>query len=145
VDAISGRQQDEEMFFVFTSYLFPATIYRYDFSTATIAVFRKPEVDFDPAPYETRQLFAASRDGTRVPVFVTHKRDIRFDGSNPTVLYGYGGFGNSINPFFSVSVVKWLEMGGIFAVANIRGGGEYGQSWHQAATRETGRTPSMTS
>ena len=136
VDSISGRQQDSEMFFVFTSYLFPTTIYRYDFATGAASVFRKPEINFDPSPYETRQLFATSKDGTRIPVLVTAKKGLPLDGSNPTILYGYGGFGVNINPFFSVAVVKWLEMGGIFAVANIRGGGEYGEAWHQAGMRE---------
>ncbi len=136
VDSISGRQEDREMFFIFTSYLFPATIYRYDFASGVTSVFRKPQIDFDHSSYETEQLFATSKDGTPIPVFVTHRKDLVRDGSNPAILYGYGGFGNSINPFFSVAVMNWLEMGGVFAVANIRGGGEYGESWHQAGMRE---------
>jgi len=140
VSSLSGRQFDTEMFFRFTSFLFPPTIYRYDFLTDSLTVFRKPEIDFNPSPYETRQLFYTSKDGTRVPIFLTYKKGIKLDGSNPALLYAYGGFGNSETPYFSVPRIIWLEHGGIFALANIRGGGEYGEDWHRAAIREKRQT-----
>jgi prolyl oligopeptidase len=136
VSELSGRQFGTEMFFTFTSFLFPTTIYRYDFQTDQATVFRKPEVDFDPAPYETQQLFYTSKDGTGVPIFLTHKKGVVLDGNNPTLLYAYGGFGNSVKPYFSPARLVWLEQGGIYAVANIRGGGEYGEDWHRAAMHE---------
>ncbi|MHC4571560.1 MAG: prolyl oligopeptidase family serine peptidase [Planctomycetota bacterium] len=132
VTALSGKQFDTEMFFSFTSFLLPRTIYRYDFTTNDLSIFRKPQIDFDPSPYETRQVFYHSKDGTRIPMFITHRKDITLDGSNPTLLYGYGGFNISIKPRFSISTIAWLEQGGIYAVANLRGGTEYGESWHQA-------------
>jgi prolyl oligopeptidase len=132
----SGERGDMETFFGFTAFTFPATIYRHDFRTGKSEVFRKPELDFDPALYETRQVFAASKDGTRVPVFLVHRKGIALDGNNPTYLYGYGGFGVSLTPSFSTGNVAWLEMGGVLAVAVLRGGGEYGEEWHQAGTKE---------
>jgi len=132
VYGISGNQFDTEMFFSFASFLFPKTIYRYDFTTDQPAVFRKPQIDFEPSAYETRQLFYESRDSTRVPMFITYKKPLRLNGKNPTLLTGYGGFAIANNPYFSVSSVVWLEQGGIYAVANIRGGGEYGETWHKA-------------
>jgi len=136
VSGLSGNQFDTEMFLTFTSFLFPPTIYRYDIKTAQLAVFRKPEIDFDPSPYETHQFFYASKDGTRVPIFIVHKKGLALDGGNPTLLYAYGGFSHSITPYFSVGRIIWLEHGGIYAVANIRGGGEYGEDWHRAAMKE---------
>ncbi len=136
ISDLSGNQFDSEMFFTFTSFLFPPTIYRYDIKTDQLSVFRKPEIDFDPSPYETRQLFYASKDGTRVPMFVVHKKGLKLDGSNPTLLYAYGGFGNSTTPYFSTGRIIWLEKGGVYAIANIRGGGEFGEDWHRAAVRE---------
>ncbi len=132
VRGIRGRPQDDEMFYAFTSFLHPPTIFRYDFTTTTTSVFKSPDVDFDPSAYETRQVFYTSRDGTRVPMFLTHRTDIQLDGSNPTYLYGYGGFNISLTPSFSVSNLVWLERGGVYAVANLRGGGEYGEVWHRA-------------
>ncbi|MCK4293535.1 MAG: S9 family peptidase [Planctomycetes bacterium] len=132
VRGVSGKQNDTEMFFSFTSYLFPGTSYRYDFKTQKLTVFQRPKIDFDPAKYETKQVFCRSKDGTRVPIFITHSRDLELNGDNPTLLYGYGGFNIDIKPSFSVSVVNWLENGGAYAVANMRGGGEYGEAWHQA-------------
>ena len=132
VGSLSGRQDDTEMFFSFTSFLFPSTNYRYDFQTNKLEVFQKPKIDFDPSGYQTRQVFCYSKDGARVPIFITHKKGLVFDGSNPTLLYGYGGFNISIKPRFSVSTLVWLEHGGVYAVANMRGGGEYGEAWHQA-------------
>ena len=130
-----GKRTDQETFYGFSSYTAPGSIYRYDLTTHSNAVFRAPKVDFQPADYETRQIFYASKDGTRVPMFITHKKGIRRDGQNPTLLYGYGGFGISITPAFSVANLVWMEMGGVYAVANLRGGGEYGEEWHQAGMK----------
>ena len=132
VSGLSGKQYDTEMFFSFTSFLFPTTSYRYDFLTQQVAIVHKPKIDFDPLHYQTRQIFYHSKDGTRIPMFITHKKGLRLNGSNPTLLYGYGGFDISLKPYFSVSTLTWLEHGGVYAVANLRGGGEYGQAWHQA-------------
>lgn len=132
VSGLSGRQGDTEMFFSFTSFLFPAASYRYDFPAGELSIVKKPEIDFDPSGYETRQVFYRSKDGTRIPVFIIHRKNISLDGNNPTLLYGYGGFNISIRPAFSVSAIVWLEQGGVYAVANLRGGGEYGEDWHQA-------------
>ena len=132
VGSISGERADREMFYSFTSYLFPTTIYRYDFASAAATVFRAPKIDFDTGPYLTEQVFFQSRDGTRVPMFITRRRDLERDGSAPTYLTAYGGFNISTPPAFSVSNLVWLEMGGILAMPNLRGGGEYGEEWHQA-------------
>ena len=132
VGSISGERTDREMFYSFTSFLFPTTIYRYDFATATSTVFREPKIDFDTGPYVTEQVFFQSRDGTRVPMFITRRRDLERDASAPTYLTAYGGFNISTPPAFSVSNLVWLEMGGILAMPNLRGGGEYGEEWHQA-------------
>jgi len=136
VASISGERKDDQMFYAFTSFLYPTTIFRYDFTAGTSSVFKAPAIDFDPSGYETSQLFYASKDGTRVPMFVTHKKGITLDGSNPTYLYGYGGFDISLTPSFSVSLLAWLELGGVYAVPNLRGGGEYGEEWHQAGMHE---------
>jgi prolyl oligopeptidase len=128
---ISGERKDKEMFFGFTSYVYPTTAYRYDFEKNKLSVFRESEIDFDPSPYATEQVFFKSKDGTRVPMFVTYKKGMKKDGQNPTWLYGYGGFNISMTPYFSISRLLWLEMGGIYVVANIRGGEEYGEKWHE--------------
>ncbi|HLG93265.1 MAG TPA: prolyl oligopeptidase family serine peptidase, partial [candidate division Zixibacteria bacterium] len=133
---ISGRPEDTEMFFNFTSFLYPPTAFRYDFKRGELSVFRKPEVDFDPTAFETKQVFYQSKDGTKVPMFITHKKGLKLDGTNPALLYGYGGFNNSVTPTFSVSRVIWMEAGGVYAVANLRGGDEYGEDWHQAGMLE---------
>ncbi len=130
-----GKRADTEMFYSFTSYTAPTAIYHYDFSSGFSSPFRVPKVDFNPADYETKQIFYASKDGTRVPMFITHKKGVKPDGQNSTLLYGYGGFDISITPAFSVANLVWMEMGGVYAVANIRGGGEYGESWHLAGTK----------
>jgi prolyl oligopeptidase len=132
VGGLSGKQHDTEMFFSFTSFLFPTTSYRYDFITDELTVLHKPEIDLETSGYETKQVFYRSKDGTRIPMFITHKKGLKLDGNNPTLLYGYGGFNISLKPSFSVSVLIWLEQGGVYAVANLRGGGEYGEEWHQA-------------
>jgi len=130
-----GRAIDKETFYSFTSFTAPGTIYRLDLASGKSAVFREPKVDFQPGDYETKQVFAKSKDGTRVPIFLTHKRGLKLDGTNPTILYGYGGFNISLTPSFGVSNLVWMEMGGVFAMANLRGGGEYGEEWHQAGVK----------
>jgi prolyl oligopeptidase len=130
-----GKRGDTETFYAFSGYTTPSTVYRYDLVADKSSVFRKPHVDFDPDDYETRQVFYNSKDGTRVPMFVTSRKGMKLDGTNPTYLYGYGGFDISETPGFSVSNLVWMEMGGVFAVANIRGGGEYGEEWHLAGTK----------
>ncbi|MFQ5413058.1 MAG: prolyl oligopeptidase family protein [Phycisphaerae bacterium] len=125
-----GRRDHTETFYAFTSYTTPSTVYRYDMVTGKSTVFRKPRVDFASDRYVTRQVFYRSKDGTSIPMFITHKRGLLRNRNNPTLLYGYGGFNIAITPSFSVTMATWLEMGGVYAVANIRGGGEYGQAWH---------------
>jgi prolyl oligopeptidase len=128
---LSGKREDEEMFFGFTSYVYPTTAFRYDFDEDELSVFRASEIDFDASKYTTEQFFFKSKDGTRVPMFVTYKKGLKKDGRNPCWLYGYGGFNISLTPYFSASRLLWLEMGGVYVVANIRGGEEYGEEWHQ--------------
>src|SRR3989440_8254472 len=136
VGSITGERRAAEMFYAFTSFLYPTTIFRYDFKTGTSSVFKAPQIDFDPSGYETQQVFYTSKDGTRVPMFITHRKGLKLDGSNPTYLYGYGGFNISLTPSFSVAMLVWLEMGGVYAVPNLRGGGEYGEEWHQGGMHE---------
>ncbi|HUY35543.1 MAG TPA: prolyl oligopeptidase family serine peptidase [Pirellulales bacterium] len=131
-----GRRDDKETFYSFTSFTEPTTIYRYDVAAAESAVFRRPKVDFDPDDYETSQVFYSSKDGTRVPMFITRRKGLKLDGTNPTYLYAYGGFDISLTPGFSIGRVAWLEMGGVFAMPNLRGGGEYGRDWHEAGMKE---------
>jgi prolyl oligopeptidase len=126
-----GRSDDKQTFYYFTSFAYPTTIFRFDLETDESEVFRAPHVDFDPTAFATEQIFATSKDGTRVPIFVTRKKDVPLDGRQPTILYGYGGFDISLTPSFSVSNLVWLEGGGVYAVANLRGGGEYGRTWHE--------------
>lgn len=132
IAGISGRREDDAFFYAFTSFAYPTTIYRYDVEAGQSTVFRAPEIDFDPEDYAVEQVFYPSKDGTRIPMFIVHKKGLARDGQNPTYLYGYGGFDVSLTPAFSVSNLAWLELGGIYAVANLRGGGEYGQAWHEA-------------
>ena len=130
-----GKRKDKETFYAYTSFISPTTVYRYDPVAAKSSVFRQPKVDFDPSRYETKQVFYNSKDGTRVPMFLTYKKGIKLDGQNPTLLYAYGGFDISLTPNFSVPNVVWLEMGGVYAQPNLRGGGEYGEEWHQAGMK----------
>lgn len=130
-----GEMKDKEVFYTFTSITFPPTIYRYDIATGKSSIFRKPEVKFNPEEYVTEQVFYPSKDGTKVPMFVTYKKGTVMNGKNPTILYGYGGFNISSNPSFSPSRITWLEQGGIFCIANLRGGSEYGEKWHEAGMR----------
>ena len=136
IAGITGEPDDTEMFFAFTSFVYPTIIYRYDFVTKKLEPFRQSEIDFDPSDYETEQVFYASKDGTKVSMFLTHRRDVELNGENPTLLYGYGGFNISMTPSFSVSRLVWLERGGIYAQANLRGGSEYGEEWHRAGMLE---------
>ena len=133
---LSGRQQDEELFFDFHSFLHPPTIYRYSLERRELFVRHRPEVDFDPHGYTTEQFFYRSKDGTQVPMFLIHKRGLERDGDNPTLLYGYGGFAVNVLPTFSTQWLIWLEMGGVVAIANLRGGNEYGEAWHHAGMLE---------
>lgn len=134
--ALNAERDDDEIFYSFTSFLYPTTSYVYDLERGQSRQLDAPQLDFSPKSYETRQVFVTSKDGTRVPVFLTHKKGVKADGQNPTLLYGYGGFNISQTPSFSVSRLAWLELGGILAVANLRGGGEYGKTWHEAGTLE---------
>ena len=134
VASLTGRREDDEMFFAFESFVYPTTIYRYDFETGETTVFRSPEIAFDGGAFVTEQVFYESKDKTKIPMFVTHRRGLELDGGNPTYLYGYGGFNISLRPRFSVSNLVWLERGGVYAQVNLRGGGEYGEDWHQAGT-----------
>jgi prolyl oligopeptidase len=135
VSGFTGKRKDKETFYSFTSFTTPTTIYRYDMTTGRSAVFRQPKVDFNPNDYETKQVFYKSKDGTRVPMFITHRKGLRLDGNNPTYLYGYGGFDVSMTPSFSVAHLVWMEMGGVYAMANLRGGNEYGEEWHKAGMK----------
>lgn len=130
-----GDREDFETFYQFSSFAAPPSIYRYDLLTGGSKLMRRAEVDFDPEDYEVKQVFYESKDGTRVPMFIAHKKGIELDGNNPTLLYGYGGFAISLTPSFSVSRLAWMEMGGVFAMPNLRGGAEYGEDWHQAGTK----------
>ncbi len=131
----SGRRDQTETFYSFSSFNRPAEIYRYELTSGESQQIRSADVDFDPDDFEVKQIFYTSKDGTRVPMFIAHKKGIALDGSNPTLLYGYGGFNISLTPGFSISRLQWMEMGGVFAMANLRGGGEYGKNWHQAGTK----------
>ena len=126
-----GEKDDKFVFYTFTSFTFPPTIYRYDIATRKSTIFRAPEVDFNPADYETEQVFYTSKDGTKVPMFLTYRKGLKLDGTNPTLLYGYGGFNVSLPPAFSPFRIPFLEQGGVYAQANLRGGSEYGEKWHE--------------
>jgi prolyl oligopeptidase len=131
----AGKRSDTETFYTFTSFATPPTIYRYDLVAGQSSVFRKAKVKFNPDEFEVKQVFYASKDGTKVPMFLTYRKGTKLDGSNPTLLYGYGGFAIPMTPAFAVSRVAWMEMGGVYAVANLRGGSEYGEDWHLAGTK----------
>jgi len=130
-----GEKDSKFVFYTFTSFTFPPTVYRYDIATRQSTVFRQPEVDFKPTDYETKQAFFTSKDGTRVPMFITYRKGLKLDGTNPTMLYGYGGFNISLPPAFSALLIPLLEQGGVFAQVNLRGGGEYGEKWHEAGMK----------
>jgi prolyl oligopeptidase len=130
-----GRKDSKFVFYTFSTFNIPPTIYRYDIKTRKTSIFRTPEVKFNPSEYEVKQVFYPSKDGTRVPMFITHKKGLKMDGTNPTLLTGYGGFNISSNPGFSPLVIGFMEQGGIYCLANMRGGSEYGEKWHEAGMR----------
>ena len=130
-----GKAKDKELYFSFTNYVTPGTTYTFFPDSGKSSVYVKPKVDFVSENYESKQVFFTSKDGTKVPMIITHKKGLQLNGKNPTILYGYGGFNVSLTPSFSIANAVWLEMGGIYAVANMRGGGEYGKKWHDAGTK----------
>jgi prolyl oligopeptidase len=130
-----GKREDKDTFYSFTSFTEPGAIYRLDLASGQSSVWRKPKVNFDGDAYETKQVFVKSKDGTKVPMFIVHKKGLKPEGNHPTILYGYGGFNISLTPAFSISRAVWLEMGGVYATANLRGGGEYGADWHLSGTK----------
>ncbi|WP_306352074.1 prolyl oligopeptidase family serine peptidase [Flavobacterium sp. '19STA2R22 D10 B1'] len=132
----SGEIKDKVLYYSFTNYVTPGTIYSYDPKTGKSTVYQKPKVDFKSEDYESKQVFYTSKDGTKVPMIITYKKGTKLDGKNPTILYAYGGFNISLTPSFSVANAVWMEQGGIYAVANLRGGGEYGKKWHDAGTKQ---------
>ena len=133
---LSGKRDVQTLFYSFTSFTTPSTVYRYDVNSGEIALFRQPELKFNPDDYIIKQEFYTSKDGTRVPMFIVHKKGLKMDGKNPAMLYGYGGFNINMTPSFSVSLMVFLENGGVYALPNIRGGGEYGEEWHKAGMLE---------
>jgi prolyl oligopeptidase len=130
----SGKMKDNTAFYSFTSFNYPTTTFKYNIEDNISEVFYTPEVDLDAEAFETKQVFYNSKDGTEVPMFIVHKKGLELDGNNPTLLYGYGGFNISMTPSFSTTRAVWMEQGGVFALANLRGGGEYGEEWHKAGT-----------
>ena len=130
-----AKKTDKDFYYSFTSFTDPSTIYHYDIASGKSTFYLQPKVDFNPADYETKQIFYESKDGTKVPMFIVHKKGLKLDGKNPTMLYAYGGFNVSLTPNFSAMRVAWLEQGGIWAQPNLRGGGEYGEKWHEAGTQ----------
>ncbi|MFZ9002531.1 MAG: prolyl oligopeptidase family serine peptidase [Robiginitalea sp.] len=131
----SGKKEEKELYFRFTNYNTPSSSYKFDVQTGEYELYWKPEIDFDPEQYESKQVFYTSRDSTRIPMMITYKKGLEMNGMNPTILYGYGGFNVSLTPGFSTTNAVWMEQGGIYAVPNIRGGGEYGKKWHNAGIK----------
>jgi len=129
------KKEDTESYYSFTNYITPVSIYKFNIEDGTSELFRKPDIDFNPEDYESNQVFYTSKDGTKVPMIITHKKGLKLNGKNPTILYGYGGFNISLNPSFSITNAVWMEQGGILAIPNLRGGGEYGKVWHNAGTK----------
>jgi prolyl oligopeptidase len=130
-----AKKDDTELYYSFTNYVTPGSIYKYNIESGNSELYRKPEIDFNPDKYQSKQVFYTSKDGTKVPMIITHKKGLKLDGKNPTILYGYGGFNISLTPSFSIANAVWMEQGGIYAVPNLRGGGEYGKKWHNAGTK----------
>lgn len=135
IGGFGAKEKEQTLYYSFTNYVTPGSTYLYDIQKGTSELYRKPDVKFDPAQYESKQVFYTSKDGTKIPMIISHKKGLVQDGTNPTILYGYGGFNISLNPGFSVTRAAWMEMGGIYAVANLRGGGEYGKKWHDAGIK----------
>jgi prolyl oligopeptidase len=134
-DGFSAKIDETEVFFSFDNYVTPPTIYKLDLLEGEATQYRRPQIKFDADSFVSQQVFFNSQDGTPVPMIISYHKDTKLDGNNPTILYGYGGFDVSLTPYFSSTVAAWLKLGGIYAVANIRGGGEYGKAWHQAGTQ----------
>jgi prolyl oligopeptidase len=132
VGIVSAKRKRTEIFYAFTSFTYPTTVFRYDVETKQNTIFKQPKVAFQPSDFETKQVFYASKDGTKIPMFLTYKKGLVRNGKNPTYLYGYGGFDISLTPGFTAHTIAWLEMGGVYAVPNLRGGGEYGKAWYDA-------------
>ena len=130
-----AKKEETALYYSFTNYKTPGNIYKYDIKNGTSELFRKPDIDFNPDNYETNQVFYTSKDGTKIPMIITHKKGLELNSKNPTILYGYGGFNISLTPSFSIANAIWMEQGGILAVPNLRGGGEYGKAWHDAGTK----------
>ncbi len=130
-----AKKEETELYFSFSNYKTPGNIYKYDIKSGASELFRKPDIDFNPDAFESKQVFYTSKDGTKVPMIITHKKGLKLDGKNPTMLYGYGGFNVSLTPSFSITNAVWMEQGGVYAVPNLRGGGEYGKAWHDAGTQ----------
>lgn len=130
-----AKREETELYYSFTSYITPGTIYKYDIESGESELYNKPDIQFDPEKYESQQVFYTSKDGTKIPMIITHKKGLKKDGKNPTILYGYGGFSVSLTPAFSIANTVWLENGGVYAVPNLRGGGEYGENWHLDGTK----------
>ena len=135
VGGFSAKKDDKELYYSFTNYVTPGSIYKYDIEKGVSELYRKPNIDFNPEAYQSKQVFFSSKDGTKVPMIITHKKGLERNGKNPTILYGYGGFNVSLTPSFSIANAVWMEQGGIYAVPNLRGGGEYGKAWHDAGTK----------
>lgn len=132
----NGKKQDTVAFYAYTSFTFPATVYKYNTNSGQSEIYNKPDIDFDASAFEVKQVFYPSKDGTKIPMFIIHKKGLEMNGNNPTLLYAYGGFNISLTPSFSISRLIFLENGGIYAMANLRGGGEYGEEWHKAGIKE---------
>ena len=130
-----GKKEEKTLYYSFTNYITPGTIYSFEPNSGKSDIYQKPKVDFNSADYESKQVFYTSKDGTKIPMIITHKKGLKLDGKNPTILYGYGGFNISLTPSFSIANAVWLENGGVYAVPNLRGGGEYGKKWHVAGTK----------
>lgn len=130
-----AKKEEKELYYSFTNYVTPGSIYKFDIENGTSELYVKPDIDFNPENYESKQVFYTSKDGTKIPMIITHKKGLKLDGKNPTILYGYGGFNISLTPSFSIANAVWMEQGGIYAVPNLRGGGEYGKKWHDAGIK----------
>ena len=130
-----AKDEEKELYYSFTNYVTPGSIYKYDIEAGTSELYNKPDIDFNPEDYTSEQVFYTSKDGTKIPMIITHKKGVEMNGKNPTILYGYGGFNISLTPSFSIANAVWMEQGGIYAVPNLRGGGEYGRDWHDAGIK----------
>uniref|UniRef100_UPI0026023E16 prolyl oligopeptidase family serine peptidase n=1 Tax=uncultured Eudoraea sp. TaxID=1035614 RepID=UPI0026023E16 len=135
VGGFGGKKEIKEAYFTFTNYSLPGSIYKYSIDEGTYEKYWSPDIDYNPNDYESHQVFYNSKDGTKIPMIITHKKGVAYNGKNPTILYGYGGFNISLNPSFSITNAVWMEQGGIYAVPNLRGGGEYGKKWHESGIK----------